>query len=199
MSSSSTENRLKNLTRSLGRMPGIGQKTAQRLVMHLLHNDREGAHEIAQTLLMALEGIHHCERCHTLTEHTVCALCQDTTRDACQICIVETPADQAAVERTGSYRGFYFILMGRINPLAGSGVHDIGLEELLERVKDGQVLEAIIATNFTTEGEATAHIVSELLKSRDIRCTRLARGVPIGSELEYVDLGTISFALSDRR
>jgi recombination protein RecR len=144
-------------------------------------------------------NVRHCARCHTFTESALCATCRDTTRDARLLCVVETPADQAALERTGSYRGLYFVLMGRLSPLDGVGGHDIGLPELLARASDGVVEEVIIATNFTAEGEATSHILAESLKQRGVRSTRLARGVPIGSELEYVDLGTIAHALVDRR
>jgi recombination protein RecR len=129
----------------------------------------------------------------------VCGICLDRNRDARQLCVVETPADQAALERTGSYRGLYFVLMGRLSPLDGVGVADIGAHQLIERATDGTTEEVIIATNFTAEGEATAHVLAEALKARGLRVTRLARGVPIGSELEYVDLGTIAHALVDRR
>ena len=141
----------------------------------------------------------HCERCHTFTEAPVCASASTASRDARQLCVVETPADQAALERTGSYRGLYFVLMGRLSPLDGVGVGDIGAQQLLDRASDGHTEEVIIATNFTAEGEATAHVLAEALKARGLRVTRLARGVPIGSELEYVDLGTIAHALFDRR
>jgi len=143
--------------------------------------------------------VHHCARCHTFTESNVCAICLDGTRDARQLCVVESPADQAALERTASYRGYYFVLAGRVSPLDGVGAREIGAQELLERAGDGQVDEVILATSFTAEGEATAHVLGEALRARGLRVTRLARGVPIGSELEYVDLGTIAHALSDRR
>jgi recombination protein RecR len=143
--------------------------------------------------------VRHCERCHTFTEAPVCSTCLDPTRERRQLCVVETPADQAAIERTGSYRGLYFVLMGRLSPLDGIGVRDIGLPGLMERARDGEVREVIVATNFTAEGEATAHVIAQSLKPHGITVTRLARGVPIGSELEYVDLGTIAHALSQRR
>ena len=180
-------------------LPGVGQKSAQRMAFHLLQHDREGGQRIAVAMQSALNGVRHCERCHTFTEAAVCATCRDATRDARLLCVVETPADQAALERTGSYRGLYFVLMGRLSPLDGVGASDIGLQKLLARASDGTVDEVIVATNFTAEGEATAHVIAESLKSRGVRATRLARGVPIGSELEYVDLGTIAHALSDRR
>jgi len=187
------------LVEALRRLPGVGVKSAQRMAFHLLQHDREGAHRIAAALTAAMAQVRHCERCHTFTEAAVCAICLDGTRDARQLCVVETPADQAALERTGSYRGLYFVLMGRLSPLDGIGIADIGARELLDRAADGTTEEIIIATNFTAEGEATAHVLAEALKARGLRVTRLARGVPIGSELEYVDLGTIAHALVDRR
>src|SRR5438132_3838656 len=162
------------------------------MAFHLLQHDRDGARRIAQALLAADTQVRHCERCHTFTEGSICAICADPRRDARLLAVVETPADQAALERTGSYRGLYFVLMGRLSPLDGIGARDIGLQQLIERAGDGSVEEVIVATNFTAEGEATAHVIGEALKSRGVRVTRLARGVPIGSELEYVDLGTIA-------
>ena len=187
------------LIEALRRLPGIGVKSAQRLAFHLLQHDREGAQRLAQALQAASTSVRHCERCHTFTEAPVCAICLDASRDARQLCVVETPADQAALERTGSYRGLYFVLMGHLSPLDGVGTRDIGAHELLRRATDGVTEEVIIATNFTAEGEATGHVLAEALKARGLKVTRLARGVPIGSELEYVDLGTIAHALSDRR
>ena len=194
-----SEPSLDALVDALRRLPGVGVKSAQRMAMHLLQHDREGAQRIAATLLSAMANVRHCERCHTFTEAAVCAICLDGTRDAGQLCVVESPADQAALERTGSYRGLYFVLMGRISPLDGVGTRDIGVQQLLERATDGHAEEVIIATNFNAEGEATAHVLTEALRARGLRVTRLARGVPIGSELEYVDLGTIAHALSERR
>jgi recombination protein RecR len=190
---------LEALVEALRRLPGVGVKSAQRMAVHLLQHDRTGAQQLASALQSAVEQVRHCERCHTFTELPVCAICRDPTRDARQLCIVETPADQAALERTGSYKGLYFVLMGRISPLDGIGAKEIGVQPLLQRATDGVTEEAIIATNFTAEGEATAHVLAEALKARGLKVTRLARGVPIGSELEYVDLGTIAHALSDRR
>ena len=190
---------LEALIDALRRLPGVGQKSAQRMAYHLLQNDRGGAARLAHALQQALTRMRHCERCHTLTEHAVCATCEDGTRDARQLCVVETPADQAALERSGSYRGLYFVLMGRLSPLDGVGVHDIGALQLLERAGDGVVDEVILATGFSAEGEATAHALGEALRARGLKVTRLARGVPAGSELEYVDLGTIAHALVDRR
>jgi recombination protein RecR len=187
------------LIEALRRLPGIGVKSAQRMAFHLLQHDRDGAQRLAHALQAAAGSVRHCERCHTFTEAPVCDICLDPNRDARQLCVVETPADQAALERTGSYRGLYFVLMGHLSPLDGVGTRDIGAHELLRRAGDGVTEEVIIATNFTAEGEATGHVLAEALKARGLKVTRLARGVPIGSELEYVDLGTIAHALSDRR
>ncbi len=194
-----TPSALDTLTEALRRLPGVGVKSAQRMAYHLLQHDRDGARRLAQALEQAVSSVRHCERCHTFTEATVCSTCLDAGRERRQLCVVETPADQAAVERTGSYHGLYFVLMGRLSPLDGIGVHDIGLAKLLERATDGEVEELIVATNFTAEGEATAHAIAQSLKGRGVTVTRLARGVPAGSELEYVDLGTIAHAFSDRR
>ena len=190
---------LEALIESLRRLPGVGVKSAQRMAFHLLQHDREGAARLAMSLQSAVSNIRHCERCHTFTEGRICSTCLDAARDPRMLCVVETPADQAALERSGSYRGHYFVLMGRLSPLDGIGARDIGLQQLMERANDDSVEEVIVATNFTAEGEATAHVIGEALKSRGLRVTRLARGVPIGSELEYVDLGTIAHALVDRR
>jgi recombination protein RecR len=194
-----TESSLDGLIDALRRLPGVGVKSAQRMAFHLLQHDRDGAARIASALQSALANVHHCERCHTFTEGRLCAICADPRRDAKLLCVVETPADQAALERTGSYRGLYFVLMGRISPLDGVGARDIGAAQLIERATSGGVEEVIFATGFTAEGEATAHALGQALKARGLRVTRLARGVPAGSELEYVDLGTIAHALSDRR
>ena len=187
------------LIEALKRLPGVGQKSAQRMAYHLLQHDRDGARKMASALSTAAEQIGHCQRCHTFSEAALCSICEDSTRDAKLLCVVETPADQAALERTGSYRGYYFVLLGRVSPLDGIGVGQIGAAELLTRAAERSVDEVIRATSFTAEGEATAHVLAEALRSRGIRATRLARGVPVGSELEYVDLGTIAHALSDRR
>ena len=194
-----TEPSLDALIEALRRLPGVGIKSAQRMAFHLLQHDREGAQQISYALQSAVTHVGHCERCHTFTEAPVCRICLDPGRDTRQLCVVETPADQAALERTGSYRGLYFVLMGRLSPLDGIGSGEIGAQQLLARAADGVTDEVIIATNFTAEGEATAHVLAEALKARGLRVTRLARGVPIGSELEYVDLGTIAHALVDRR
>ena len=194
-----SEPSLDGLIDALRRLPGVGVKSAQRMAFHLLQHDREGAERMARALQSALANVRHCERCHTFTEAPVCRICLDASRDARQLCVVETPADQAALERTGSYRGLYFVLMGHLSPLDGVGADAIGAHELIARATDGRTEEVIIATNFTAEGEATAHVLGEALQARGLRVTRLARGVPIGSELEYVDLGKIAHALSERR
>jgi recombination protein RecR len=190
---------LQALIDALRRLPGVGQKSAQRMAFHLLQHDRDGAARLASSLQQSLVRIRHCQRCHTFTEHPLCSTCADATRDARLLCVVETPADQAALERSASYRGMYFVLMGRISPLDGVGVGDIGVKPLIERACDGVVEEVILATGFSAEGEATAHALSEMLRARGLEVTRLARGVPAGSELEYVDLSTIAHALVDRR
>jgi recombination protein RecR len=195
----SAEPTLDALVEALRRLPGVGEKSAQRMAVHLLQHDRDGARRIAGALEDAVARVQHCARCHTFTEHEICAICASSGREARLLCVVETPADQSALERTGSYRGLYFVLMGRLSPLDGIGPDQVGARELLARAADGQVEEVILATSFTAEGEATAHVLSQALKARGLRVTRLARGVPIGSELEYVDLGTIAHALVDRR
>lgn len=190
---------LEHLIEALRRLPGVGQKSAQRMAYHLLQHDRDGALRLSHALAAAAEQVRHCERCHTFSETPLCGICADATRDAALLCVVESPADMAALERTGSFRGYYFVLQGRISPLDGVGARQIGAEQLLARAADGQVQEVILASSFTAEGEATAHVLAEALRARGIRSTRLARGVPVGSELEYVDLGTIAHALTDRR
>jgi recombination protein RecR len=192
-------NTLNALIDALRRLPGVGVKSASRMAFHLLQHDRAGAKVLAQALQQAATEIRHCSLCHTFTENEVCATCLDPRRDRTKLCVVETPADQAAVERTAAFRGLYFVLMGKLSPLDGIGPKDIGLAKLFDRATNGEVQEVILATNFTAEGEATAHVIGEALKARGLNVTRLARGVPAGSELEYVDLGTIAHALVDRR
>ncbi len=190
---------LDTLIQALRRLPGVGVRSAQRMAFHLLQHDREGARQLGRALHEAVDQVRHCAQCHTFTESEVCATCGDPRRDASQLAVVETPADQAALERTGAFRGRYFVLMGKLSPLDGIGPRDIGAQRLIERACDGVVREVILATNFTAEGEATAHVIGQALRSRGLVVTRLARGVPAGSELEYVDLGTIAHALVDRR
>ena len=204
-------NALEGLTQALRKLPGVGAKSAARMAFHLLQHDKSAALQIARALEHAVSSIHHCAMCNTLTELEICSTCTSPLRDRSKLCVVETPADQAALERTLAYKGLYFVLMGKLSPLDGIGPHDIGLQKLFDRVvpknAEGQLLavelrevqEVILATNFTAEGEATAHVIAQALKNRDVQVTRLARGVPVGSELEYVDLGTIAHALVDRR
>jgi len=184
---------------ALRQLPGVGPRSASRMAYHLLEHDRDAAQRLARALDAALGAVRRCARCNTLTEDTVCSICADPRRDPRQLCVVESPADLAAVEQTLTYRGLYFVLLGRISPLDGLGPKEIGLDRLIARALDGTVEEVILATNFTNEGEATAHVIAETLRPRGLRVTRLARGVPAGAELEYVDLGTIARALVDRR
>jgi recombination protein RecR len=190
---------VQGLIEALRALPGVGQKSAQRMAYHLLQHNRTGAVRLAQALLQSVDAVGHCERCHTFSRDRICAICLDPTRDPRVLCVVETPADLAALERSGSYKGQYFVLAGVLSPLDGVGMHDIGVAPLMSRVADGSIDEVVLATNFTAEGEVTAHVLSEQLRARGIKVTRLARGVPVGSELEYVDLGTIAHALMDRR
>lgn len=190
---------LERLVDALRVLPGVGPRSAQRMAYHLLQRDRSGAEQLAHALAEALARVRHCALCNNYTEDEVCALCRSPRRDHTQLCVVETPADLAMVEQTSAYAGMYFVLMGRLSPLDGIGPRDIGLEKLLARAKEGEVAEVVLATNFTNEGEATAHYIAELLRSRNIRVSRIARGVPLGGELEYVDVGTLSQALLERR
>lgn len=190
---------LERLVEALRVLPGVGPRSAQRMAYYLLQHERAGAEILAQSLAAALQVVHHCSKCNSFTEDEVCALCRSPRRDASLLCVVETPADLAVVEQTSSYSGMYFVLMGRLSPLDGVGPRDIGLDRLLARATDGVVQEVILATNFTNEGEATAHYIAEMLRARGVKASRIARGVPLGGELEYVDLGTISQALIDRR
>jgi len=194
---------LQALVEALRVLPGVGPKSAQRMAYHLLQHDREGARRLGDALRGAADGIRHCARCNTFTEQEVCATCLDEGRDGSLLCVVETPADQGMIEQTLTYRGKYFVLMGRLSPLDGIGPREIHLDKLLARATEpelgGPVQEVIVATNFTTEGEATAHYIGEMLKARGLKVTRLARGVPVGGELEYVDAGTIARAVMDRR
>jgi recombination protein RecR len=187
------------LTTALRKLPGVGARSAQRFAYHLLQHDREAALELSRALAESVARIRHCARCNTFTEREVCETCESPRRDPSLLCVVETPADQLMVEQTHSYPGLYFVLMGRLSPIEGVGPRDIHFERLLARACDGVVREVILATNFTQEGEATAHYLGEMLRARGLRVTRLARGVPVGSELEYVDPSTIAHALRDRR
>src|SRR5688572_32202846 len=169
------------------------------MAFHLLQHERAGAEELAHALADALASVQRCGKCNNFSEEEVCALCRSPRRDRGLLCVVETPADLATVEQSLSYSGMYFVLMGRLSPLDGIGPRDIGLDRLFARANDGVVQEVILATNFTNEGEATAHYVAEMLRSNPVKVSRIARGVPLGGELEYVDFGTISQAILDRR
>lgn len=190
---------LEILTDALRRLPGVGPKSAQRIAYHMLQHDRDGARLLGQALCQAVDSIRHCARCNTFTENDVCEMCVDERRDPTLLCVAETPADQLMIEQTLAFKGYYFVLMGRLSPLDGIGPKEIHLEKLIARACDGLVAEVVLATNFTNEGEATAHYISEMLKARGIRVSRLARGVPVGAELEHVDAGTIARAMLDRR
>ena len=190
---------LERLVQALRVLPGVGPRSAQRMAFHLLQHERAGADELAHALAEALASVRRCEKCNNFSEEETCTLCRSARRDRALLCVVETPADLAMVEQTLSYSGMYFVLMGRLSPLDGVGPRDIGLDRLLARAADGEVQEVILATNFTNEGEATAHYIAEMLRARGVKASRIARGVPLGGELAYVDAGTISQALLDRR
>jgi recombination protein RecR len=190
---------LDELIRALRCLPGVGPKSAQRMAYHLMQRDHEGAQRLADGLLQALGRIRHCARCNTFTEAEMCTVCASPRRDPSLLCVVETPGDLLMMEQTQSYPGLYFVLMGRLSPLDGIGPREIHLDRLLKRATDGLVREVILATNFTVEGEATAHYVSELLGGKGIAVTRIARGLPVGGELEHVDSGTLAQALLERR
>lgn len=180
-------------------LPGIGPKSAQRLAYHLLQRDRSGAQRLGEAVLHALQAVRHCQRCNTFTEGELCERCASPRRDPSLLCVVETPVDMNMMEQTLSYQGLYYVLMGRISPLDGIGARELGLERLLARALDGVVKEVILATNYTNEGEATAHYIAAMLQPKGIGVTRIARGVPVGGELEYVDAGTLAQALRERR
>lgn len=180
-------------------LPGVGPKSAQRMAYHLLQRDRDGAQRLSTALHTALERIQHCERCNNFSEEPVCELCRSARRDASLLCVVETPADLLMMEQAQAYNGLYFVLLGRLSPLDGVGPRELGLDRLVQRASDGLVREAILATNFTVEGEATAHYVAEMLQAKGVRVSRIARGLPVGGELEYVDSGTLAQAVIERR
>jgi recombination protein RecR len=190
---------LDELMASLRCLPGVGPKSAQRMAYHLLQRDKPGAQRLASALALALERIRHCERCNSFTEEPVCALCRSGRRDASLLCVVETPADLLMMEQAQCYDGLYFVLMGALSPLDGIGPREIHLDRLVRRAADGIVREAILATNFTVEGEATAHYVGELLRAKGLKVSRIARGLPVGGELEHVDSGTLAQAVLERR
>jgi len=194
------ENSLINrLVEALRCLPGVGPKSAQRMTFYLLERNREGARRLANALIDAMDNVGHCAACRTLSENEVCTLCANQARDHTQLCIVEMPADVQAVEQSTSYKGLYFVLMGHLSPLDGIGPEDIGLDRLAERLNAGVVKEVILATNPTVEGEATAHYIAEMVHQLGLKVTRIAYGVPFGGELEYLDGGTLSHALSGRR
>ena len=190
---------LEELIQALRCLPGVGPKSAQRMAYHLLQRDRQGAERLASALSGSVERIRHCGRCNTFTEAETCALCASPRRDASLLCVVETPGDLLMMEQSQSYSGLYFVLMGRLSPLDGIGPREIHLDRLVKRATDGHVAEVILATNFTVEGEATAHYISELLQGRNLRITRIARGLPVGGELEHVDSGTLAQVVLERR
>lgn len=194
-----TPSSLDQLTDALRRLPGVGPKSAQRIAYHLMQHDRDGAALLSRALGQAVTRVRHCAKCNTFTEDDVCDTCLDARRNSTLLCVVETPADQLMIEQTLTFKGLYFVLMGRLSPLDGIGPKDINLDKLIARATDGIVTEVVLATNFTNEGEATAHYISEILKARGLQVSRLARGVPVGGELEYVDAGTIARAMLDRR
>lgn len=205
------------LAQALQRLPGVGEKSAHRMAWHFLQHDREGALLLARSLTQACESVGHCQQCNTLTQQAVCDVCSDATRDATVLCVVESASDQDMIEKTGMYRGLYFVLSGAVKPLDGMGAQSAGLTQLLARINKGharistpantlskqavtvEVQELVIATSFTASGEVTAHVIAQAVKGLDLRVTRLSKGVPAGSELEYVDLSSLAHSLSERR
>lgn len=189
---------LEQLIEALRCLPGVGPKTAQRMAFQLLERGRDKGKHLGKVLLEAMQDINHCKHCRTFSETTLCKLCSSTHRDTSILCIVESPADIVAVEQTGSYRGRYFVLMGHLSPLDGIGPEELGLKQLIDLLKHNPIKEMILATNPTVEGEATAHYISELVRQYKIKVTRIAHGVPLGGELEYIDSGTLAHALAGR-
>ncbi|MCB1875331.1 MAG: recombination protein RecR [Chromatiales bacterium] len=190
---------LLRLMETLRCLPGVGPKSAQRMALHLLERDRDGARNLARALEEAIERIGRCDACRTLSETALCSLCSDAGRDAATLCVVENPGDVIALEQSTGYRGRYFVLLGHLSPLDGIGPVQLGLDSLEERLRGGTVNEVILATNSTVEGEATAHYIREMAREYQVRATRIAHGVPLGGELEFIDGGTLSHALSGRR
>src|SRR5690606_8514814 len=190
--------RVERLIQALRCMPSTWPRAAHRIAFHLLERDREGAREMAEALVDACENVRHCERCRMLSDDALCGICASSSRDAALMCVVESPAEVMAIEQYTGYRGLYFVLMGRLSPLDGIGPEELGLDRFEQRLEEGEVKEVILATNPTVEGEATAHYIGELARERDIRVTRIAHGVPLGGELEYVAAGTLSHAFSGR-
>ena len=190
---------LGRLIQNLCCLPGVGPKSAQRMAFHLLQRDRNGAKTLAETLLHAIDNIGHCQQCRTLTEHVLCEICADTTRDNALICIVESPADVWIVDQATAFKGHYFVLHGRLSPLDGIGPDELGLDLLEQRLTTGAVKELILATNSTVEGEATAYFIGEIAKKHQVQASRIAHGVPMGGELEFIDSGTLSHAFNGRK
>jgi recombination protein RecR len=195
----SSSGAIEALKEALRRLPGVGPKNAQRMAFHLMERDRDGAGEIAAALQSALEKVKSCTRCNTFCESELCDLCVSSKRDATILCVVETPADLEAIEQSGAYSGMYFVLMGQLSPIDGVGPDKLGFDRLNKLITGELITEVIIATNLTAEGEATAEYLRQLTEAIDVRTTRLARGVPIGGELEYMDQRTVSQAFKDRR
>jgi recombination protein RecR len=195
---SGESNLLSELIDALRCLPGVGAKSAQRMAFHLLERDREGGVRLSETLRQAMQRIGHCKSCRNFSESDLCAICANASRDAALLCVVETPADLLAIEQATGYRGRYFVLMGRLSPLDGLGPSELGVDLLTRRLADGEVRELVIATNPTVEGEATAHWLGQLARSAGVQATRLAHGVPLGGELEYVDRGTLAHAFGSR-
>jgi recombination protein RecR len=190
---------IETLNKAFCALPGVGAKTAQRFVYHLLERNREGGFELAKALVDAMEHVKHCSSCRTLSEKTICNICANDNRDKTQLCIVETPTDIHAIEQSSVYKGKYFVLSGYLSPIDGIGATELGLDELEQKLRDQDVEEIILATNATVEGEVTAHYISNMAKQFDIQITRIAHGIPIGGELEYADINTIAHALSGRK
>ncbi len=188
-----------NLVEALRCMPGIGPKSAQRIAFHLLERNRNGARFLAKSLNEAMDGVKNCSKCRDFTEKDICRICSSTKRDQSTLCIVESPADVSAIEQSASYSGAYFVLMGKLSPIDGVGPDQIGLDLLEQRLQQEQIQEIILATNPTVEGEATAHYISEMAKKYNVKTTRIAHGVPLGGELEFVDGGTLAHAFIGRR
>ena len=189
---------LEQLIDALRVLPGVGQKSAQRMAYHLLERQRDGGRRLADALAEAMEHIGHCERCRDFSETAVCPTCASSARDVHLLCVVETPADRLAIEQATGFRGLYFVLQGRLSPLDGIGPRELGLDQLAQRLGEGEVQEMIVATNPTVEGEATAHYLAQLARAHQVHPSRLAHGVPLGGELEYVDRGTLSHAFGSR-
>ena len=193
-----TASLLEQLIDALRVLPGVGQKSAQRMAYHLLERQRDGGRRLADALAQAMERVGHCVRCRDFSETDLCPTCASGARDAQQLCVVESPAARLAIEQATGYRGLYFVLQGRLSPLDGIGPRELGLDRLSERLAEGEVRELIVATNPTVEGEATAHYLAQLARARGVHPSRLAHGVPLGGELEYVDRGTLSHAFGSR-